>query len=129
PGGCTLACHFTAPNSCANSNQKYPTNNECLGYWISRVSPTAYANLVNQASTVSVPKAKPGLPNSMLSGLPNSLLSGDPSSLPSGSSCDTDGTANCSQLPAHAGGDAVNQLLPTANHKATTPTQFRIEHH
>ena len=50
PGGCTLACHFTVSNSCANSSQKYPTNNECLGYWISRVSPTAYANLVSSTT-------------------------------------------------------------------------------
>ena len=126
PSGCTLACHFTVANSCGNSNQKYPTNNECLGYWISRVSPTAYANLVNQASTVSVPKAKPGLPNSMLPGLPNSLLSGDPSSLPAVSSCDTDGTANCIQLRADAVGYAVNQLFANANSKATIPNQFRI---
>src|SRR6266852_1644870 len=126
PSGCTLACHFTVANSCGNSNQKYPTNNECLGYWISRVSPTAYANLVNQASTVSVPKAKPGLPNSMLSGLPNSLLSGDPSSLPAVSSCDTDGTANCIQLRADAVGYAVNQLFANANSRATIPNQFRI---
>src|SRR6266566_190638 len=126
PGGCTLACHFTVANSCGNSNQKYPTNNECLGYWISRVSPTAYASLINQASTVSVPKAQPGLPNSMLSGLPNSLLSGDPSSLSSVSSCPTDGTANCIQLRADAVGYAVNQLFTTANATAKIPNQFRI---
>ena len=129
PGGCTLACHFTVSNSCANSNQKYATNNECLGYWISRVSPTAYATLVNKASTAQVPKQKPGLPNSMLPGLPASLSSGvDPSSLPAVSSCPTDGTANCIQLRADAVGYAVNQLLQ----KASDPTvekvvnQFRI---
>jgi Flp pilus assembly protein TadG len=126
PSGCTLACHFTIANSCGNSNQKYPTNNECLGYWISRVSPTAYANLVNQVSTASVPKQKPGLPNSMLSGLPSSLLSGDPSSLPSVSSCPTDGTANCIQLRADAVGYAVNQLFATANASVKIPNQFRI---
>src|SRR6266436_3779810 len=126
PNGCTLASHFTVSNSCGNSNQKYPTNNECLGYWISRVSPTAYASLINQASTVSVPKAQPVLPNSMLSGLPNSLLSGDPSSLSSVSSCPTDGTANCIQLRADAVGYAVNQLFTTANAAAKIPNQFRI---
>jgi Flp pilus assembly protein TadG len=126
PGGCTLACHFTVANSCGNSNQKYPTNNECLGYWISRVSPTAYASLVNQASTPSVPKAKPGLPNSMLSGLPNSLISGDPSSLSAVSSCPTDGTANCIQLRADAVGYAVNQLFSTANADEKITNQFRI---
>ena len=126
PGGCTLACHFSPANSCGNSSQKYPTNNACMGYTISRVSPTAYANLVNQASTPSVPKAKPGLPNSMLSGLPNSLLSGDPSSLASVSSCPTDGTANCIQLRADAVGYAVNQLFVTANATAKIQNQFRI---
>jgi len=126
PGGCTLACHFTIANSCGDGSQKYPTNNACLGYWISRVSPTAYANLVNQASTFSVPKQKPGLPNSMLSGLPNSLLSGDPSSLASVSSCPTDGTANCIQLRADAVGYALNQLFITANASAKVTNQFRI---
>ena len=129
PGGCTLACHFTVSNSCANSNQKYATNNECLGYWISRVSPTAYATLVNKASTAQVPKQKPGLPNSMLPGLPASLSSGvDPSSLPAVSSCPTDGTANCIQLRADAVGYAVNQLFITANDPTyqKVPGQFRI---
>jgi Flp pilus assembly protein TadG len=126
PSGCTLACHFTVANSCGNSSQKYPTNNECLGYWISRVSPTAYASLVSQASTPSVPKQKPGLPNSMLSGLPNSLISGDPSSLSAVSSCPTDGTANCIQLRADAVGYAVNQLFITANADEKITNQFRI---
>ena len=126
PGGCTLACHFTIAYSCGDSSQKYPTNNACLGYWISRVSPTAYANLVNQASTFSVPKQKPGLPNSMLSGLPNSLLSGDPNSLASVSSCPTDGTSNCIQLRADAVGYALNQLFITANASAMVTNQFRI---
>jgi len=126
PGGCTLACHFTIAYSCGDSSQKYPTNNACLGYWISRVSPTAYANLVNQASTFSVPKQKPGLPNSMLAGLPNSLLSGDPSSLASVSSCPTDGTANCIQLRADAVGYALNQLFITANASVKVTNQFRI---
>jgi hypothetical protein len=129
PGGCTLACHFTVSNSCGNSNQKYATNNMCLGYWISRVSPTAYAALVAQTSTPSVPKATPpSLPTSMISGLPNSLLSGDPSSLAGVSSCPTDGTANCIQLRADAVGYAVNQLFKTAVDPSIqkVPNQFRI---
>jgi hypothetical protein len=134
PGGCTLACHFTVANSCANSNQKYPTNNECLGYWISRVSPTAYANLVssptawNAAGTALVSKPVPGLPNSMISGLPNSLSSGDPNRLAAVSSCPADGTANCIQLRADAVGYAVNQLFITANDPTyqKVPGQFRI---
>jgi hypothetical protein len=134
PGGCTLACHFTVSNSCANGNQKYPTNNECLGYWISRVSPTAYANLVssptawNAAGTALVSKPVPGLPNSMISGLPNSLGSGDPNRLTAVASCATDGTANCIQLRADAVGYAVNQLFITANDPTyqKVPGQFRI---
>jgi Flp pilus assembly protein TadG len=127
PKGCTLACHFTVSNSCADSNQKYPTNNECLGYWISRVSPTAYASLVAQKSTKSVPKATPpSLPTSMIPGLPNSLLSGDTSSLSAVSSCPTAGTANCIQLRADAVGYAVNQLFQTANADQKITNQFRI---
>jgi hypothetical protein len=137
PGGCTLACHFTVSNSCANSSQKYPTNNECLGYWISRVSPTAYANLVssttawNAAGTAKVSKPVPGLPASMISGLPDSLSSttiGDPNRLPAVASCDADGTTKCIQLRADAVGYAVNQLFITANDPTyqKVPGQFRI---
>ena len=132
PGGCTLACHFTVSNSCANSSQKYATNNMCLGYWISRVSPTAYASLVasstawNAAGTTRVSKPVPGLPSSMISGLPNSLLTGDPNSLSGVTSCSTDGTANCIQLRADAVGYAVNQLFITANSTEKVTNQFRV---
>jgi hypothetical protein len=137
PGGCTLACHFTVSNSCGDSNQKYPTNGECLGYWISRVDPTAFANLVksptawNKAGTATVSKPVPGLPASMISGLPDSLSSptiGDPNRLPAVSSCDADGTTKCIQLRADAVGYAVNQLFITANDPTyqKVPGQFRI---
>jgi Flp pilus assembly protein TadG len=129
PGGCTLACHFTVSNSCGNSSQKYPTNNMCLGYWISRVSPTAYAALVAQASTTNVPKTTPpSLPTAMLPGLPNSLFTDPKSGLPPVSSCPTDGTANCIQLRADAVGYAVNQLFKTAIDPSiqNVPNQFRI---
>ena len=134
PKGCTLACHFTVSNSCGDSNQKYPTNNMCLGYWISRASPTAYAALVasstawNAAGTAKVSKPVPGLPNSMISGLPNSLLTGDPNSLAGVATCSTDGTANCIQLRADAVGYAVNQLFKTAIDPSVqkVPNQFRI---
>lgn len=132
PKGCTLACHFTVANSCGDSSQHYPTNNECLGYWISRVNPTAYANLVasstawNATGTRKVSKPVPGLPNSMISGLPNSLLSGDPNSLPGVTSCSADGTSNCIQLRADAVGYAVNQMLALANAKQVVTNQFRI---
>jgi len=129
PKGCTLACHFTVSNSCGNSNQKYPTNSMCLGYWISRVSPTAYAALVAQTSTASVPKATPpSLPTAMLPGLPNSLSTDPTSGLPAVTSCPVDGTANCIQLRADAVGYAVNQLFKTAIDPSiqNVPNQFRI---
>jgi Flp pilus assembly protein TadG len=122
PGGCTLACHFASANSCGDTNQKYPTNNMCLGYAISRVSPAAYATLVTNSSG--------HLPNSMISGLPDSLMAGNPKSvaksLPAVSSCDTDGTASCIQLRADAVGFAVNQLLAAANGNMKVPNQFRV---
>src|ERR1700737_3226121 len=64
PKGCTFACHFQT-NACsdptvgqkANSpgvlspvNTAYPTNNYCLGYAISRVSQSAYTNLLQTTS-------------------------------------------------------------------------------
>jgi Flp pilus assembly protein TadG len=130
PGGCTLACHFAVQNVCGDGGQRYPTNNYCLGYAVTRVSPTAYTNLVNQKSTKSVPKPVPGLPNSMVPGLPDSLTTGNPSSVPTSlpavSSCPADGTDSCIQLRADAVGFAVNQLLAAANGNMKVPNQFRI---
>jgi Flp pilus assembly protein TadG len=150
--GCTLACHF-APQSSAcidpapntpvgkTATQKYLTNNYCMGFVYSRLGQTALANLINQPSTVAVPKAKvPGFPDAMRPGLTtnvtagssNSLTTGNPASLPYSlgavSSCPTDGTDSCIQLRLDAVGFAVNQLLQ----KASDPTvekvanQFRI---
>jgi Flp pilus assembly protein TadG len=114
PGGCTLACHFATQDVCNNSGQKYPTNNYCLGYPISRVSYSAYKQLLQNNSG--------HLPNSMLSGLPNSLYS----ALSTVSSCPSDGTDACIQLRADAVGYAVNQLFNTANATAKVANQFRI---
>ena len=143
PTGCTLACHF-APQSSACTDagtQRYKTNNYCMGFVYSRLSQTALANLINQPSTVAVPKtAVPGLPDALRPGLTtnvaagasNSLITGNPASLPYSvpavSSCPTDGTDSCIQLRLDAVGFAVNQLLQ----KASDPTvekvanQFRI---
>ncbi len=141
PTGCTLACHFAVQNVCPNSGQQYPTNNYCMGYVYTRVGQTALTTLINQSSTVSVPKAKPGLPNAMLAGLntnvptgttnpPNSLIAGNtsslPYSLPAVTSCPTDGTDACIQLRADAVGYAVNQLFVTANNSEKVTNQFRI---
>jgi Flp pilus assembly protein TadG len=114
PTGCTLACHFATQDVCTTSTQKYPTNNYCLGYPISRVSYSGYQNLISSNSG--------HLPNSMVSGLPNSLYS----TLSPVSSCPTDGTDACIQLRADAVGYAVNQLFVTANSVEKVTNQFRI---
>jgi Flp pilus assembly protein TadG len=108
PTGCTLACHFATTDVCSVSTEQYNTSNYCMGYLYSRVSQSALTALINKASTVAVPKTKPGLPNSMLPGLPSSLTSGDPNSLSAVSSCPTDGTDACIQLRADAVGFALN---------------------
>jgi Flp pilus assembly protein TadG len=114
PTGCTLACHFATQDVCTNSGQKYPTNNYCLGYPISRVKYSAYKQLLLNNSG--------HLPNSMVSGLPNSLYA----ALATVSACPTDGTDACIQLRADAVGYAVNQLFITANATAKVANQFRI---
>jgi Flp pilus assembly protein TadG len=114
PTGCTLACHFATQDVCGNSGQKYPTNNYCMGYPISRVSYSGYKQLLQNNSG--------HLPNSMLSGLPDSLYS----TLSQVSSCPTDGTDSCIQLRADAVGYAVTQLFITANATKTVANQFRI---
>ena len=121
PTGCTLACHFAVQNVCSDSGsnrQKYPTNNYCMGYAITRVSPTAYATLIQNNSG--------HLPSSMVPGLPASLSAGDPNSLPAVSSCSTPGGTTCIQLRVDAVGYAVNQLFATANTSAIVTNQFRI---
>jgi Flp pilus assembly protein TadG len=114
PTGCTLACHFATQDVCGNSGQKYPTNNYCMGYPISRVSYSGYKQLLQNNSG--------HLPNSMISGLPDSLYS----TLSPVSSCSTDGTDSCIQLRADAVGYAVTQLFVTANATQTVTGQFRI---
>jgi Flp pilus assembly protein TadG len=127
PTGCTLACHFAVQNVCANSGQQYATNSYCMGYPYTRVSQAALSTLINQASTLSVPKTTPpSLPNSMLPGLPASLNTDPTSGLPAVSSCPTDGTDACIQLRADAVGYAVTQLFITANATAKVANQFRI---
>jgi Flp pilus assembly protein TadG len=114
PTGCTLACHFATQDVCGNSGQKYPTNNYCMGYPITRVSYSGYKQLLQNNSG--------HLPNSMISGLPDSLYS----TLSPVSSCSADGTDSCIQLRADAVGYAVTQLFITANATKTVANQFRI---
>jgi len=155
--GCTLACHFAPQNSACkdppvtsptnpNPNpatnaaytQQYNTNNYCMGYVYSRLGQTALANLINQASTVAVPKQKPGLPKAMLPNLTtnvtpgslNSLITGNanslPYSIPAVQSCSSTGSDSCIQLRLDAVGMAVNQLLALANNKQIIANQFRV---
>ncbi len=144
PTGCTLACHFGPQNSaCTDSGtQQYKTNNYCMGYAFSRLGQTALANLINQASTTSIPKQKPGLPTAMLTnlnanvspGTPNSLVTGNTQSLPysltAATSCPTDGTDNCIQLRLDAVGyalnDPTNGMFALARQKTIVTNQFRI---
>ena len=155
PSGCTLACHFaplksacvdppvtspTAPPanpSPTNSSytQQYNTNNACMGYAYSRVSPSALTALINRASTGTYPKQVPGLPKQMLSGLPGSLNTDPNFGLPAVTSCPTAGTDNCIQLRLDAVGFALNATQPangvsglfeTANLQKQVTNQFRI---
>jgi len=156
--GCTLACHFAPQNSACKDppvtapaappanpatttssyTQQYNTNNYCMGYIYSRVGQTALKNLINQATSGTVPKQVPGLPVAMLAdlnntvtlGAANSLITGNakskPYSLTAVSSCPTDGTDSCIQLRLDAVGYAVTQLFVTANASAKVTNQFRI---
>jgi Flp pilus assembly protein TadG len=142
PTGCTFACHFQVQNVCGDGGQRYPTNSYCMGYAYSRVSQAALTALINKASTPSVPKAKPGLPNAMLPnlnanvtvGAPNSLVTGNVNSLPysltAATSCPTEGTDACIQLRADAVGYAVNDpnngMFAMAKKNTVIPNQFRI---
>ena len=109
-----------------------------MGYVYSRLGQTALKNLINQASTVAIPKQVPGLPTAMLPdlnttvtpGSNNSLITGNtkskPDSLTAVSSCPIDGTDDCIQLRLDAVGYAVNQLFVTANASMKVTNQFRI---
>lgn len=154
---CTLACHFAPQNSAckdppvtppaappanpavtASYTQQYNTNNFCMGYIFSRVNQPALNALINQNSTLAIPKQKPGLPVAMLAdlnntvtpGANNSLITGNtkskPYSLTAVSSCPADGTDDCIQLRLDAVGYAVNELFKTANNSAKVTNQFRI---
>jgi hypothetical protein len=136
PTGCTLACHFSQQNSaCTDSGtQGFPTNGYCLGYAISRVSPSGFQSKLvlqnpqgkylykNQDPNSTLYNKYWQLPTTMVSGLPNSLYT----ALPPVSSCPTDGTDNCIQLRIDAVGYAVKQLLATANAKEAITNQFQI---
>ncbi|MGD0851380.1 MAG: hypothetical protein ABR948_27765, partial [Bradyrhizobium sp.] len=102
---------------------------------------TALSNLINQASTMSVPKQKPGLPKAMLTGTgvlnavdgsPNPLIIGNTSSLsyslPAATSCPTAGTDACIQLRLDAVGVALTDLFATASNPQyeLVTNEFRI---
>src|ERR1700722_10926800 len=145
PTGCTLACHFSQQNgACTDTGtQGYPTNGYCLGYAISRVSPSGYRNLLvlqspqgkylykNPDPNSSNYQKYQQLPSTMISTLPNSLYN----ALPPVSSCPTEGTDNCIQLRLDAVGFALNAtkaangvdgLFALAQQKMVISNQFRI---
>jgi Flp pilus assembly protein TadG len=137
PTGCTFACHFAPLKSACidpapvtpsgkTATQRYPTNNACMGYSYSRVSQSALTTLIDRVSTSSVPKKKPGLPDSILSGLPNSLNTDPTWGLAAVSSCTDPGLDACIQLRADAVGFAVSELLKTAKTATKVDKQFRI---
>jgi len=151
PTGCTIACHFAQPplNSLGSSacidpspntptgktpTQKYPTGNYCLGYEISRVSQSAYAQLLQNHSgslpaykytSKSSPPTQVAQPTAFYS--TSALFPNDPFLSPV-SSCPTPGTDSCIQLRLDAVGYAVNQLLATANNPTylKVTNQFRV---
>jgi Flp pilus assembly protein TadG len=144
PTGCTLACHFSPQNSAcvdpgkSNSTQGYPTNGYCLGYAISRVSPSRFQDLLvlqnpqgkypykNSTKGSTYYQKYQQLPSSIVSGLPGSLNTDPTYGLPAVSSCPTDGTDDCIQLRLDAVGYAVNELFKTANSLMKVTDQFRI---
>jgi len=158
PTGCTLACHFAqvpltqlqtsacidpAPNTPPpvpswaqppTVTQKYPTGNYCLAYEISRVSQSAYAQLLAnhggklptyKYTKATAPPAQVAQPAAFYS--TSTLFPSDPVLTPV-SSCPTDGTDACIQLRLDAVGYAVAQLLSTANNPIyeKIPNQFRV---
>ena len=156
--GCTLACHFAPQNSACKDppvtsptnpnpnpatnaaySQQYNTNNYCMGYVYSRLGQTALANLLNQASTVAVPKQKPGLPKAMLPNLTtnvapgslNSLVTGNAnslaSSIPAVQSCSSAGTALLHPVAPRRGRHGRERIVADlANSKQVITNQFRV---
>ena len=118
PTGCTFACHFTASQACAQSNQGpipavgKPTNPSpggyCQGFIISRLGTTPVTISSGNNTT-----------NGNYVNWNNSQVS----------SCPTAGTTSCIQLRLDAVGYAVNALLSTANtteQNTNTSNEFRV---
>jgi Flp pilus assembly protein TadG len=150
PNGCTFACHFQSSGACSDPslhqvanpsgsvNSAYPVNNRCLGYAISRLSPTAYAGILLTTTGTTYPMKHQQLPPGIVSGLPGSLTTSVASGgqgLSAVSSCPTAGSANCIQLRADAVGVALNAtvaqngidgLFAAANKMQVVTNQFQI---
>jgi hypothetical protein len=121
-----------------------------MGFVYSRLNQPALSALINQASSPSLPKQKPGLPTAMLPGLntnvpsgtgnpSNSLIAGNaaslPYSIPAVLNCPTAGTDDCIQLRLDAVGFALNAttgsngvdgMLALAQKRSVVANQFRI---
>jgi Flp pilus assembly protein TadG len=150
PNGCTFACHFQSANACndpslhqvvnpaGSVNSAYPVNNRCLGYAISRLSPTAYSGILQTTTGTTYPMKHQQLPPGIVSGLPASLstpVASGGAGLSAVSSCPTEGSASCIQLRADAVGMALNAtvaqngldgLFATANKSQVVTNQFQI---
>jgi Flp pilus assembly protein TadG len=151
PTGCTLACHFAQPplsqlntSACidpspntptgATPTQKYPTGNYCLAYDISRISQSAYGQLLlNHSGKLptykytksTTPPAQVAQPAAFYSINPSFPL--DPILTPV-SSCPTAGTDACIQLRLDAVGYALTDLFSYASNPQylLVPQEFRI---
>jgi Flp pilus assembly protein TadG len=152
PTGCTLACHFAQPplsqlntSACIDPSpntpsgnptptQKYPTGNYCLAYDISRISQSAYTQLLanhggqlpaykyTKSSTPPAQVAQPAAFYSTSTAFPH-----DPILTPV-SSCPTAGTDACIQLRLDAVGYALTDLFQYASDPQylLVPSEFRI---
>ena len=123
----------TPTNPAYTQTQKYATGNYCLGYDISRVSQSAYTQLLANHGGVLPPYKYTQVSSSSPVAQPTAFYSTSPSFpndpvLSPVSSCPTDGTDACIQLRLDAVGVAVNGLLASANDPKylILPNQFRV---
>lgn len=118
PNGCTFACHFTAQNTCGQSNQgPIPAVGHSYSGYVPNPSPGGYC----QGFTIS---RLGTTPVSFASGTTNSTNGSNINwTNTQVSSCPTPGTTSCIQLRLDAVGYAVDALLSQA---ATTESNDNI---
>jgi hypothetical protein len=161
PTGCTLACHFAQPplsqlqtGACIDPSpntpgvspnlpilgspptptQKYPTGNYCVAYDISRISQSAYAQLLlNHSGKLPTYKYTSSNTHATQNPQPTAFYSTSPlfpldPILTPVSSCPTAGTDACIQLRLDAVGYALTDLFSYASNPQylLVPQEFRI---